>query len=347
MNTLFLLLGLLLLIVVYADFAYTALSTSGSGWLSRLLSRLLWKVLFTLGGRRGNNRLLNYAGMLSIGMLLSNWIGLTWIGNSLIFCADPYSLRHTNTNELATIAEKFYFVGYTLSTVGYGDFYPTTIGWKMYAVLIGFSGLTVVSLAITYMVQILSAEIEKKRLSLYIVSLGESPQHLLRQGWNGKDFSNLNTYFSQLSMMVLSHSQHHLAYPLLRYFHSSVPAESTALTLVSLDEALSILYWQVPAQYQPDTIVLTSLHRALSNYLLTLERDLLQSSQQPLAAPLVDQLEDLVALKPFPPLEEEMLVRRRRILQAVLEYAGWNWHDVNQYQEKRHGVSLSFTPGHK
>jgi hypothetical protein len=336
--------GLFLLVIVYIDFAYTALSTSGSGFLSRWLSSALWKGLFWLSGKRGRSPLLNYSGMLSIGLLLGSWISLTWIGYSLLWWAVPDSLRNANTHQMASPAEKFYYVGYTLSTVGYGDFYAPTPFWKMFSVLIGFSGLVVVSLAITYLVQILSAEIEKKRLSLFIASLGETPQHLLRNAWNGKDFSSLNASFSNLSTLVLSHSQHHLAYPLLRYFHSNMPAESPALTLVSLDEALSILLWQVPTRYHPDALVLTSLHRALSNYLLTLEQDLLPAAQQPLPLPLIDQLQALMPMQPFPPLPQEQLLRRRRLLGAILKYGGWTWQDVNQPVNQSQGMSLFFTP---
>ena len=282
--------------------------------------------------------------MLSIGLLLGSWIGLTWIGYSLLWCAVPDSLRNATTNQVASTAEKFYYVGYTLATVGYGDYYAPTTFWKMFSVFVGFSGLVVVSLAITYLVQILSAEIEKKRLSLFIASLGETPQQLLKNAWNGKDFSNLNSSFSHLSTLVLSHSHHHLAYPLMRYFHSNMPAASPSLTLVSLDEALSILLWQIPARYQTDALVLTSLHRALSNYLLTLEIDLLPSAQQPLALPLTDQLQALVPLQPFPSLHQDQLLRRRRLLGAILKYGGWTWQDVNQPVSQSQGMSLFFTP---
>ncbi len=345
MNIVLVLLGVLILIVTYADFIYTTLSTSGSGKLSRFLTGSLWKALFLLSGKRGSSRLLSYAGIVCTVLLLGSWISLIWIGNSLIFCAFPDSIRSTETKQIATIVEKFYFIGCTLSTAGFGDYHPTTAGWKLMTVLVGFSGLSMLSLAITYLLQVLSAELEKKRLSLYITSLGESPQQILLNSWNGKDFTNLDSVFSQLSVMILSHSQHHLAYPLLRHFHTRLPSESTALTLTCLDEVLSILLSQIPARNRPKQIVLTSLHRVLSNYILTLEKDFIQLADKPLAMPLVDQLQaSAIPMQTDSRVEDEQLfIQRRKLLQAILEASGWSWHDLNQPKGKQEGIDFIHT----
>ena len=141
MNFLFAFSGILILLVTYVDFTYTTLSTSGSGIVSRLLTGSIWKVLFILSGGQGRRPLLSYAGIICTVVLIGSWITLIWIGNSLLFCAFPTSIRNGETRQIASILEKFYFVGCTLSTVGFGDFYPTTRLWKIVSVLVGFSGL--------------------------------------------------------------------------------------------------------------------------------------------------------------------------------------------------------------
>ena len=64
------------------------------------------------------------------------------------------------------------FTGYTLSTLGNGDFKPGTSFWRIYTVIISLSGLSILTIAITYLVQVLTAEISKRRLSIYIATLG-------------------------------------------------------------------------------------------------------------------------------------------------------------------------------
>jgi hypothetical protein len=131
MNSWLLLLGSSILVVVYYDFIYTSLSASGSGFVSRFLTKGLWRCLLKLTGGKGSHRLLGHAGMLSMVTLILVWISLVWLGNTLLFWSAADSVLHTSSGKMATLWEKLYFVGYTLSTLGYGEFRPGAGGWQL------------------------------------------------------------------------------------------------------------------------------------------------------------------------------------------------------------------------
>ncbi len=201
---------------------------------------------------------------------------LTWLGNGLIFCSDPDSVLVTGSNEKTGVVEKFYLAGYTLATLGNGDLYPAKAFWRIFTVLVALSGFSLLTIAITYLIQVLTSEIEKRKLSLYIASLGTTPQDMLMNGWDGKTFHRLETHFASLSPMIFSHSQHHLAYPILHQFSSHRSLDATAFTLSILNEALSILYLYIPEEKRPDAIILRPVREALTHYLLIIEKDFIR-----------------------------------------------------------------------
>ena len=326
--------GAIILVFVYSDFIYTSLSTSGSGFLSKRVTQLLWKCLSWLSQGPGRHLIRNYSGMVSILVLLSVWLTLTWLGNGLIFCADPDSIRVTGTDAPVGVVEKFYFAGYTLATLGNGDLYPARPFWRIFTVIVALSGFSLLTIAITYLIQVLTSEIEKRKLSLYIASIGTTPQDILMNGWDGKTFRRLESHFISLSPMILSHSQHHLAYPILHQFTSHRALDATAFTLTVLDEALTILYLYIPEEKRPDEIILRPVREALTNYLLTIEHDFIRPATRPLDVPAVDRLFQssipMLSDRIGKPELWDRLSRRRSLLKAMLNNNGWYWKDLNE-----------------
>ncbi len=334
MNYVYLIVGLALVIAVFVDLIYTALSTNGAGWLSRGLSRLIWKAFFFVLRGKARNRLLNHVGMSIIFSILCGWIVLLWAGNVLILCSDPASIRNTQTQAIATLTEKIYYVGYTISTLGNGDFYAPSSTWKIVSVSMALVGLSLVTIAITYLGQVLTSEIGKRQISLYIAALGGTPQDILLNCWDGSSFRRLERVSDSLVTQIFSHSQHHLAYPVIHYFHSSRLRESASVNLAALDEALTILLVCIPKENRPDSFDLGSLRLALTTYLHTLHGNFLQPSDQELPLPDLTRLKE----KGIPLIEDEdrigqgyeRLLKRRRMLKAVIEYGGWTWQDMNR-----------------
>ena len=333
MGFLYAVVGTAVVLFTFADLLYTTLSTNGAGWLSGRVARTVWGVFFWLGGRNGRRQVLGLAGLSIVVVTLSLWIGLTWVGFSLIFMADAEAIRHGDTHVPASAWERVYYVGYTLATLGNGDFYATTNFWKVFSSFVAFVGLSVITIAITYLIQVMSAEIQKRQLALQISVMGGSPTGLLRSSWDGRsgEFEGIAT---NLVPQILSHAQHHLAYPIIHYFHSTNPTESSSLSLAALDETVTLLLVCVPPEHRPSDMVLRSVRAAVTAYLLTLKADFLMPSEKELPLPDFSELHrlgfPLVSDSAAVAGEYHRLEERRRMLRAVVEFAGWSWADLHK-----------------
>jgi hypothetical protein len=91
--------------------------------------------------------------------ILINWLLLIWISASLLFISKPDSLM--NVEKTLLIVNKIFFTGYTLSTLGLGDIEPEGNFW-IFSLPYSFTGLILISIAITYLIPVVSAEITKK-----------------------------------------------------------------------------------------------------------------------------------------------------------------------------------------
>ena len=163
-----LIIGIIILIFIITDIVITTLAPHGGGFLTSYISRMIWKFLLYLNKNHGATRVLNLSGMFLIIIILAIWILFLWSGYSFIFCFDDNSVINNTTKIPATVQEKIYYVGYSLSTLGYGDFSGGNAFWKILSSSISFTGLIIISIAITYLVPINSAEISKRRISTYI-----------------------------------------------------------------------------------------------------------------------------------------------------------------------------------
>jgi hypothetical protein len=324
--------GIFLILFFVFDVVNTTFAPHGMGKVTDYLSNLLWRFLLFLSRHKGQKKVLSNSGTFIILMILSIWVISLWVGFGLIFCFEPDSVRNAQTNLPATTLEKFYFAGYTLSTLGYGDFYATTPFWKILSSAISFSGLIIITTAITYLVPVTNAAIQKRKLSLFISTMGNSPREILKNGWNGKNFSLLDDYFQSLTDMILTITQSHKAYPILHYFHTANKYESSSLSLVALDETLTILIWLIPKENQGDMAKVFQLRKAMSFYLETLHGAFIKPANQSpdfsypeeikaLNLPLKN--EDIEVLK-----NDKVLKHRREILNGSLVNQGWTWKDI-------------------
>ena len=331
MHYTFLVGGIIILFLVFSDIINTTLTPHGGGKITLHFSRYSWKLYLFLSKNYGGNKILNLSGTLITSQIIMIWILLLWVGYFLIFVFDPESVVNSTTGQQAGITDKFYFIGYTLSTLGYGDYHGGTPFWRVFTSLISFSGLILITIAITYIVPINSAEIAKRKLSTYIAALGTSPQEILLNAWNGENFKALNDHFHELTDMILTNGQNNLAYPILYYFHTSNKTEAGPVNISALDEALTILICYIPNELQPDRQYVYPLRKSITAYLNTLSIASIRPEKE---APNLPDLSMLV--RAGVPLKEhdtyqddfESLQDRRKMLKALLQNDGWKWDEM-------------------
>lgn len=331
MNLLLGIFGVILVLLVVVDVLQTTLLLRGSGPFTSRLNNMLWKVALYAHRVRPAHRLLGYVGLLIIIFTIFLWISLIWVGWVCIFATEPNAVLSAQTNQPASLSDRVYFVGYTLITLGLGDYKAGGPIWQVATVIASTNGFFLVTLIITYLLPIVSAVVHQRQLATYITGLGTSPAQILTCAWNGQDFSALSQHLMALTPDVLKLGQQHLAYPVLHYYHSREHYSAIAPKIATLDEALTVLEYGLEPAQQLDAIEVRPLRMAITHFLNTLETAFItpDSDTPPLPDLLRVRDQDIqtVSADVFQHRTTH-LTRRRQLLLALVKRDGWNWEDV-------------------
>ena len=328
MSVLLLILGFILLAVVSSDVLVTTLTVRGGGFLTNRFSSWLWHGATKLHHYNSNHRLLAAAGLLLILGMAFIWYLCTWAAWSLIFCSFNDAIVNSSNDEPASIWGRIYFVAYTITTLGRGDYQPSSIIWHLLTGLAAANGFFLVTLSIAYLFPVVSAATEKRILAVTISCLGGTPDEILAKAWNGRNFGNLDQHLINLAPLIVGLGEKHLTYPVLHYFHTPLRSRCLPLSIVALDEAMSILQYAIPLEYRPDPAALFPVRRSCAAFLTTLKSDYIKPSQE--NPPLMSL--ELLRRKGIPTLDDVIYAKamkqidnRRKLLLALVENDGWSW----------------------
>lgn len=334
MNTLLLVLGLLVYLFTAMDIVKTTFSSNGAGKITDAVSKGMWTLFFTLADKNGKSKLLPYAGPAILVAIVLTWVVGLWSGFFLILLSDPGSVVKSSDQTVASSLEKLYYAGFTLSTLGVGDYVASSSVWRIATSVGAFSGLVFITASITYFVPVLSAVGLQSKLSLYISGMGKTPQQILAKGWKGRSFSSFFDTTLDLCQMLMQHTLNHHSYPVIHYFHNSQPKLAIVRAIVLLDESHNVLRHGLSEEEDLDELKLDMLQTALDSYLDMVKGSYLRSPTPEETAPVPD-LGNLkakgISLKNSNELIEafaQELHERRKLLTALLEMDGWTWQDV-------------------
>lgn len=335
MNYLILAAGVILVTIIVTDLAYTTFSSNGAGYFTNLITKATWNISLKIAGNDGSKKFLEQVGIVTIGLIIVFWFLLIWLGSTLIFCAYDASIVHAETGKAADTAEKFYYSGYTLSTLGVGDYVANKDIWRILTVVLSLSGFMLITTAISYMLPVLSADVEKKNISSYINTMGSSPQNILINHWKGDRFQALEEHFLRLTGRIIKHNQQLLAYPVLYCFHSSEVHKSSSVNIGKIDEVLTILLVSIPEEYQPQERIISSLREAITYYLITQKNHFVNIVEDNLQEAILPDLDDLKA-NGIPVIKDEGLIKekyskllkRRGYLGYILRNGGYEFKDI-------------------
>ena len=331
MNYLVFFLGLLILTITVIDLINTSLSVRGAGFITRRLSKLIWRLLLIINNKLGKRKILDHGGSIILVSILVNWMFLIWLSASLLFISKTDSLMNVETNTSTTILNKIYYTGYTLSTLGLGDMESVGPFWDILTAILSFTGLISISIAITYLIPVVSAEIVKRRISVNINTLGYSVENILLNYWNGNDFKDLEQPFYDLTDAIILHAQNHKAYSVLHFFHSSDKKKAFVLNLTNLDEVITCLLIYIPKSQQPSYNTLIRLRKAITSYLITLPEAFIKHGKEVPPIQTFKNLEEKgvkIIDDENVKLEYKKLSSRRRLLLALIIDDGWTWDDL-------------------
>ncbi|UEM21324.1 hypothetical protein JL100_000605 [Skermanella mucosa] len=324
-------LGAALLVLTWADIIKTVLTLRGAGPVTSVMARLvarLVRLAFRVTGKRST---LVHCGPAIAILTVAGWILLEWTAWTFIVSTDPAAVVRSQGGQQADVWARIYYAGYSFFTLGLGDYRPQGAVWQVLTNLMAASGFLTISLCATYLVPIVSAVVTKRQAAIYISALGKTPQDILVAGWNGEDFSNLKSNLASLAPTIIEIGQQHLAYPMLHYYYGKRRAESLALQMVVLDEAMTLLECAVDPDARLPKTTMSPVVEGIGSFLDSLDRLHIRGASDATVAPSLEPLRragiPVVSDSGF----QDVLDRkapRRRVSRSLLDDSGWGWQDV-------------------
>ena len=222
--------GAALVLLFLADIFLTVLyARAGTGVLAPWWNRAMWAVLraaSSLFGRRRRS-LLSLAGPIIVVCLIGFWaIGLT-VGTALIVRPElGTAIRSSSGGTPTDIVTALLVAGNSLSIVGGGDYVPHTTATRLLFLGNSLIGASVLSLVLSYLVQVYSALRERNALALTVDLMtdgtGDAAVMLARLLPNG-EAANATSELGNLVHSLAAVKEAHHFYPLLFYFRFHDP----------------------------------------------------------------------------------------------------------------------------
>jgi hypothetical protein len=217
--------GVLLLVVV--DVYVTILhARARAGPISETLNRVVWRIALAIASplsRTSRHRFLNRVGPLLLPSLLIVSIALLVIGFALIYLPrmpDEFNIDSEAKNH--PVIDSIYYSSVTLTTVGYGDITPRTTTMRLVALTEAASGITLITLALTYLIAVYGA-LERKRavaLSFYHqANEGADVAGFITHHFVGGRFLGLETALRDATRDLHGLLESHVEHPVIHYFH--------------------------------------------------------------------------------------------------------------------------------
>ncbi len=247
----FLALGTTILLVGLWDAFITVFSTAGGGPITASMNRFVWKILLGIHRRRKIHTLLSFVGPF---LLLANivfWYVAQGLGWLFIFHEYAGSVVDNTTGEPAGLVQTMYFVGSTISSLGYGDYVPSGSPFTLIAIGSCFVATVFITVAVSYVLAVINAAIERKLLAQAVHCLGHEPLTVIENAQLGNERGSLVNQVLEIAASLDAHSHKHLAYPILHFFHSSAWEAAPAPAVKTLSDAFFLAQYSKRAELVP------------------------------------------------------------------------------------------------
>lgn len=274
MNDFILVVGVLLLALVWWDSFVTVFSMDGAGPVTNFWTRVLWKGLLTLHERISCHWLLSMAGPLILVLTILVWCFAHAVAWTMIFISRPGSVVDDARGLVATPMETLYFVGTTVSSLGYGDFTPAAPPWTWLSNVACFSATIILTVSLSYVLAVLSAALEKHVFAQSVFGLGKDIESFIRNASLGNPNDSLKDYVVRLSSALDAHSHRHLTYPILLFFHSRSLHNSTPRAVLLMSDATFVMSHIPDGDYRPPRGLLRLIDSAIENFRELTDADL-------------------------------------------------------------------------
>jgi hypothetical protein len=318
-------------LIMFDAVATTVATTTAAGPVTKRVSLLMWRVAQRLS-RAPDDMAMVAAGPAILAAFVVVWMLGLWVGWSLVFVGSGAVIEDA-TNMPAGIWSQIYFAGFTVFTLGTGDFRPDPAVpiFQLLTPVAAINGLAMATMAISYLIPVVSAVNEKRRQAALIHSLGRNTHDVLARAWDGDSLEFLDSPLMDLAMEIEGTAQKHLAYPVLHFFHSSDRTSAFAPSVAALSETITVLNCAVAEEVRPHTAVLETVQRSIGQLLGIVHPKYTSEVDGPPPRPDLDRLRDIGV----PLVDHDEFVReieqhdeQRELLLGFVEDAHWTWDAV-------------------
>lgn len=318
MSETLLILGFIILLVAIHDFFYTTLSASGAGFISENVAILSDRII-QFGASTFGRKAYDYHGLFVNLMILFTWLLLIWLGLFMVYSSNPEAITNSS-GRIANFWERLYFTGYILSTLGMGNFKPTSPFFELVTSCFSFFGFIFFTSSMTYFLSVSSAVVRKRTLAKSIYNLGNNPQAIAKKIL-ALDSSYSYQQFLNLQEMIDGLSVSHQAYPVVHFYSRSRVKDAFSINIARLDEALSFLLESDKGENLREELEI--LRYSLSNFLQYLNRSFSRSLPN-----IERQVDEQDVSSYLNEIDSKKLNERRRILKSLLKSEGFSWNSV-------------------
>lgn len=328
-DTLLIVGGVVLVVAVYLDALATTLTVGGAGPLTRTVLGQIWRLLMRMHRPDSTSRLLTGAGAGLLFTTVLLWVAGLWAGWTLIFRGSE-TVVDAQTSAPAGMTDVVYYAGFTVFTLGVGDFVASDSLGRFLTALASFGGLFLITLAITYLLSVVAAVVERRTIAVRVNALGSSAEEIVVRGWTGDSFSSAFVqHLVALTGQLSTTGEQHLAYPVLHFFRSREQDAAAPVAIGRLDDAMLLLQAGVAAASRPDSSAVEPVRRAIARYLDTASSTS-AGAPDSAAPPAPDQAALRAAGIPIAPSEDflrrvQAEADRRQRLRRLLRSNGWSW----------------------
>jgi hypothetical protein len=240
--------GAFLIALVLLDVFFTVLyARTGTGILSTHVSEIVRRVFRFASKPFGRHRgtVMSFCGPAVVVLLVAIWdFGLTLGAALVIHPALGTSVTSSSGTTPTDFITALQAGGNSTSIVGSGDFSPETAAFRLFYVFASLVGTAIVSLTLTYLMQVYTALRNRNSTALYFhlasAETGDAAELVAGLGPQGK-FDSGHSNLSELAVKVTEAKEGHHFYPVLFYFRFNEPHYAMSrMTLVALDSVALI-----------------------------------------------------------------------------------------------------------
>lgn len=244
MQVILIVLGLVILICAFLDFFHTTLSGRGFGKISGFLNDSLSSLIL----KDKSKILFKYSGFVHVVMTTFMWLFLLLLGIYIIFLSGDNMVVNSETQIPATYLERFYYTSYLVSTLGNGDFIPGNNLSRIFSGILSFSGFILLTTAMTYLLSVVNAVLQKKQLAFYFSTMGSNMGEFYEFFTVEDNLDNLTKKSSDIKRMIIQNASSYAFFPIIQYFLTKNKRDSAELQLARLNEVLMVVQNNYPPE---------------------------------------------------------------------------------------------------